>query len=313
MTRVPPQVLAVGSVDGETIGNGWLTWLSSRHPQLVPLDYFPDGELKVRLPPVGDTIDVFCNFRTPATHRFDMQRLLHLCAVVRAAKQQGVSQLRVVTPELPCMRQDRPIYRSDSIELAGRELVLDLLLAAGVDLVCASYMKFDVSVPSLKLRFPTQTEIATWLVASGHFKHGAVIALDHGAEGLATEVASIAQVPSITLAKQRNGTDTRHTDLTARDRATLGGAGTALIVDDLLVSSSSLTSALATIARSCVVVSLDAFAWHVRPSMAYLPAISTLLQSGQIGTLLTSSLAPGAPGATAIPAQPLLCHLLEDH
>lgn len=312
MTAGLPQVLAVGNLDGGTIGHGWLTWLSSRNPQPVPLDLFPDGELQVRLPRVGHMVDVFCDFRAASTHRFDMQRLLHVCAVARAAKQQGATRLRLVTPELPCMRQDRPIYRQDSVELAGRELVLDLLLAAGVDLVCASYMKFDVTAPPLELRFPTERELATWLVASGHFDHGAVIALDEGADGLAAAVASVAQVPTITLAKQRSDVGIRHTAPTTEDHAVLASAGSALIVDDLLVSGDSLSSAATAINRSGAPVNLDAFVWHVRPSKPNPPALTKLQQSGQIGALFTSSLGSGAPGVTAISAEALLASLLGD-
>lgn len=311
MTGVSPQLLGVGDVDPTRIGSGWQGWLAERTPQPVSVAEFADGELQVRLPRVGDRVDVFCDFRASTTHRVDMHRVLDVCAVARAARQQGATDLRLVTPEVPCMRQDRPITRPDSVELAARELVLDLLAAGGFQTVLSSYMKFDVTSPSLRLCFPSEQDLASWLVASGHFRHEAVIALDEGGAGLAAAVAEVAQVPLVVLAKRRDDERVSHAALSEESCSLLAAVGSALIVDDLLVSGQSLASAASKVARSGAAVDLDAFVWHCRPSKSDLPAISGLQDSGMIGSLLTSNLAPGAPGVTAVPADSVLANVLD--
>jgi phosphoribosylpyrophosphate synthetase len=138
-----------------------------------------------------------------------------------------------------------------------------------------------------------------------------VIALDRGSAGLAVAMAETACVPAVTLEKRRGPAGVKHIALTEESRDILAAAGSALVVDDLLVSGGSLSSATSEIARSGIIGNLDAFVWHMRANSSDFPRVAQLLKSGLIGSLMTSNLVPGVPGVTAIPADLLLAGILD--
>ena len=302
-------VYTIGRFQPEHLAPLWARYLSDRPSVAVPVDRFPDGELRVRLPVAPTTrCDIWCDFGFSAQRRFDMAQLLDVCAVGRAALQLGAESVRLVTPEVPCMRQDRPV--AEHLELGARPLVLDMLRAAGFRQIVASYMKFDVpSTAALCVARPGPATIARWFAGHCDAAYDLVVGPDAGSGGLARLIAATLGVPVLIMAKNRLSPTEVDESVGPAGLTALRHARRVLITDDLLVSGGTLCMAASVLRAAAERARVDAFIWMHRPTAQGVSRLSAALHTKLLHSVSIPDISVQAPYATALSAEDIFTPL----
>lgn len=204
----------------------------------LAVDRFPEGESRVRfLTPVeGRRIDLYCSLARPEP------QLAGLLLAAGAARDQGAAHVRLVTPYLPYMRQDKAFAPGEGVSA----MIFARLLSASFDaLVTVDPHLHRIAALSEIFTIPARAVMAAPLIAQwlrAHVAKPLIVGPDEESRQWAAEVARLAGAPLLVLTKERQGLrDVRVSGVAPGEAEGL----TPVVVDDIAGTGGTLLAASA--------------------------------------------------------------------
>jgi ribose-phosphate pyrophosphokinase len=167
--------------------------------QPVKATFFPDGELKIRVPPEAKDNDVIL---VNSMHPDPGEVLMECLFSIGALRQMGISRLTVVIPYLGFMRQDKAFHPGEAV---SNRIVAGLLDHADRVITMDPHLHRIVSLKDI-FKARTVTLTADNIIAK-HISHNhptsIIIGPDEESSQWAADIAKKAGVPFVILKKKR--------------------------------------------------------------------------------------------------------------
>jgi ribose-phosphate pyrophosphokinase len=216
----------------------------------IEVHTFPDDERRVRVPPGGRHAAIYRPLDRPNA------KLVELLLAASALRDGGVTELCLIAPYLPYMRQDIAFRPGEAVSQA----VVGGLLAGAFDRFVAvdPHLHRTPDLSSVFRGKPALTLAAAPALAHTIDDMAVVIGPDEESEVLVRAIAAPGHRTWMVARKERRGD--RDVRMTLPDEPSLAGRRVA-IVDDMITSGTTIMT-LAELARQRGAMSIDVYVTH---------------------------------------------------
>ncbi len=302
MTPAGRPIVVLAGSSGRPLAGGIARRLGIE-PLPTRTERFPDGEYDVAVDPGVRNADAYLvQSLGPPVNDHLVELLLLLDAVRRA----GAARLTAVIPYLGYARKDR---RSTPGEAVGLRVAADLIVGAGAEgaiLVDPHVPQVD-SIFSVPLDVLSAVPLLAGAVASHVPSDAVVVAPDLGAVHLAEDYADELGLARVAVVRKARVSGS---DVEALDVVGDGEGRTALVVDDMISTGSTLEAAVSHMREQWSIPSLAIAATH---GLFVADAVSRLERLGASTMVVTDSVTPaGLPtGCRTVSLEGLLADAVE--
>jgi len=200
----------------------------------IDLHHFPDGELRITIGPLADTVILYAALDQPN------EKLIALLLACEALRRAGAKRLVLVAPYLCYMRQDAAFHPGEAISqhAVGRLLAGIVDRVVTVDAHLHRTAKIELVFPGIEAEnLSAMPAIADTLAKTGVDPATIVIGPDSESEPWVSDLARRLQLQHTVARKMRHGD--RSVQIEFADPGLLSGRP-ALLVDDIISSGATL-------------------------------------------------------------------------